>query len=692
MNKNTALFVVLLIVLAFATKTFSTPYAQNNNLYVFQYQATPSWYVSSASPNTLYTYAYPSSLSATVRRYTTAYSFATTNYWLSVSLGSIYNGASYDGDNYELRYSYSTTPGASGTFTYTLNQTVFKYNLNSTGTVGLYYKISASASLVYNVTVIFYSNNQQVYRYTASPSQTSVTYGWYSVSFSAPTGNNTLNMYVYCKYYSSSSTASFSLTLEIDKVTVQNGYLVNWYDGSYTMSYSSGVQSGLQTGATYTVSIETAVNYSKPVSLSPSPASYTYASSKGSLTVTAYYNAQSQSLASGTVTLPKPSGYGVLQYIAKAPQGYYIWTNSSTQEFLDEAYVSGSATALKVTLVQPSWKAVYTLAQKYVFSVLNSSSISVGSVLLPAGKYLVFVSSTDPSGNCYLKLNTTLLYSASFLNNTVLVPPQSGTSTITFTVQDYGVGYQLLQVADLQGRIVGSGLVGSTGQVALNLTPYTSYVLSVCKTGLCKSVGLVTISSSNIQLSVMPTVPTVKPASLVSAGYDYTDKMLIVNVSCQAPPCYVTIRKILANGTQATYVILPACQQPTCGYAIASPDPYFQVIANDSSGKLSQASTGLSVPLWNSPLGNVTSTLGNILDFNSLGVNVNDFIILLIGLAILYGAFTYRNWELGIIVLGVWVTVGTLLLGGSGKLMVPGLSLAIFGAVISYMLKREQQP
>jgi membrane-bound ClpP family serine protease len=71
---------------------------------------------------------------------------------------------------------------------------------------------------------------------------------------------------------------------------------------------------------------------------------------------------------------------------------------------------------------------------------------------------------------------------------------------------------------------------------------------------------------------------------------------------------------------------------------------------------------------------------------------VNDFIVLLFGLAIIYTAFTYRNWELAIIVYGVWLTLGTLLLGGTGKLVVPGLSLALVGAALSYMLKREQQP
>jgi hypothetical protein len=139
-------------------------------------------------------------------------------------------------------------------------------------------------------------------------------------------------------------------------------------------------------------------------------------------------------------------------------------------------------------------------------------------------------------------------------------------------------------------------------------------------------------------------------------------------------------------------VITQTCNTQLCSYTVSSEDPYFTVIVNDASGKTAQASTGLSVPLWQSPLGPVVNTIGRVMNLDAWGVNINDFIVLLIGLAVIYAAFTYRNWELAIIVFGVWLTVGTLLLGGSGRLMVPGISLALVGAAISYMLKREQAP
>jgi len=332
--------------------------------------------------------------------------------------------------------------------------------------------------------------------------------------------------------------------------------------------------------------------------------------------------------------------------------------------------------SLKMTLVVPA--STISLLDASINTLFTFSFKAQSSIML------------DGANVTYLKVNGNVYYLYPSSGQISISPP-SNPSTITFTVQDYGAGYQVLQAYDLQGKLVGSGLIGSTGQVAMNLTPYASYMITICKPGLCKSVGLVSISSSNIQLSVMPTLPSVKPASWLSASYDYADKMLIVNVSCQYPPCTVTVKKIYANGTQAQYT-LPACQQPLCSYAVVSPDPYFQVTANDSSGRQAQTNTGLSVPLWNSPLGNVTSMLGKTMNLDAWGVNINDFVVFLIGLAIIYAAFTYRNWELSIIVFGVWLTVGTLLLGGSGRLMVPGISLAFVGAALSYMLKREQQP
>jgi hypothetical protein len=355
----------------------------------------------------------------------------------------------------------------------------------------------------------------------------------------------------------------------------------------------------------------------------------------------------------------------------------------STSVFLDEAY--GTATGT-YTATLSSYTYVYTLAQNYALTLLDGTLNALASST-GTGKVTV-ASDVEVT---YLKLNTTLLYGASLLNNTTLNPPQAGVTAVTFTVQDYGFGYQSLQAFDLRGSVAASGLITSLGQVALNLTPYASYMLQVCKAGLCKAIGLVTISSSNIQLTVMPSIPAVKPPSLVSASYDYSGKQLIVNVSCASPPCTVTVKKILANGTQTAFASL-TCNTQLCSYAISAQDPYFLVTASDSSGKTAQASTGLSVPLWQSPLGSIVGTLGKTMNLDAFGVNVNDFIVFLIGLAIIYTAFTYRNWELGIIVFGVWLTIGTLLLGGSGRLVVPGLSLALVGAALSYMLKREQAP
>ena len=370
-----------------------------------------------------------------------------------------------------------------------------------------------------------------------------------------------------------------------------------------------------------------------------------------------------------------------VEWWARFPRSVATVTPSA-DAWLDEAHgtAAGSYTA---TLA--SYAYVYTLSQSYVLALLDGSLNTLANAT-GSGKVTV-ASDVEVT---YLKLNSSLLYGATLLNNTTLAPPQSGVTTVTFTVQDFGAGYQVLQAFDLQGRVAASNIITSLGQVVLNLTPYASYVLQVCKPGVCKAVGLVTISSSNIQLTVMPSIPAVKPPSWVSASYDYANKQLIVNVSCTSPPCAVTIKKVLANGTQATFAQL-TCNTEKCGYALSAEDPFLLVTAQDASGKTAQASTGLSAPIWQSPLGTVVGTLGKVMNLDAFGVNVNDLIVVLIGLGVVYAAFTFLTWEYAVIFLGIWLQVGTLLLGGSGRLIPPGIGLVIFGAVLSLLLRRERE-
>jgi hypothetical protein len=138
-------------------------------------------------------------------------------------------------------------------------------------------------------------------------------------------------------------------------------------------------------------------------------------------------------------------------------------------------------------------------------------------------------------------------------------------------------------------------------------------------------------------------------------------------------------------------IITQTCNAQLCSYTVYGEDPYFTVIVSDASGKYSQASTGLSVPLWQSPLGSIISTIGRITNLDAFGVNVNDFIIVLLGLGVIYAAFTFLTWEYAVIFLGIWLSVGTLLLGGSGKLVPPGLGLVVFGAILSLLLRKERE-
>jgi hypothetical protein len=426
--------ILLLAAVITAVSAWAEPYAQGGNVYVYQV-SPPSWYVAAASYGTLYTYAYPSSPTVTVRRFTQLYSFATSNVWLRLASGQVYSGASYDGDNYEYRLTLTQSYSSGGTFTYTWSGNLFSFTASGSGTVSFYVRVGASSHTIYNVTVVLYRDGAQVGRLTWSGSQSpGYTSQWSQLSFSV-SGSHTISAYVYVRHYAlPPDQGTLTVTVEVDRIAVSGAYIVNTADLSATASPTGGAQqSGLQVRAVYTATLSSDVDAAQVVSVSPAPASYTYSYSKPTLSVTAFYNAQTQSLSSGTVALPKPGGYTVLQYIARAPQGLIVITNGT--DYLDEAYAPGSARALQVALVQPSWRAVYTLAQRYALSVLNSSTATVGSVpAIPAGKYIIIASKADPADKCYLKLNSTLLFSAASLNNTVLNVPGSYSYIIAFSL------------------------------------------------------------------------------------------------------------------------------------------------------------------------------------------------------------------------------------------------------------------
>ena len=633
--------------------------------------------------------------------------------------------------------------------------------------------------------------------------------------------------------------------------------------------------------------------------------------------------------------------------------------------------------------------------------LLDAAMSRVAALHVPAGGAQLRV-----LGATYLKVGSAALYLPG-LAGTARVAPAPGAVQVAFTVQDFGAGYEVVEAYDLQGRLVGRAPVGATGQAAMNLTPGATYMIQLCKGAqLCKAVGLVSITSQSIVLTVMPSVPEVKPPSWVSAAYDHSLKALIVNVSCSAPPCTVRVAKnvlwynywmmrmpvqlqagwnlvflrksstvgasgiwahvnasswsevrfgdesglperflphsvIWSNGTHAQvlvyapspgtyylywqpsvsvsdasqphpfiacvggvcgvhfdgvddYAVVPnnnmdftygvmaealvrlarvntgyhqrlvqrtepsanvggfslqelggkwqfwvyvsgvgwsgaqaggaqagtwvhvtgyydgsevrlyvngslaasssapgevnaaytptnllmrsydaryaqgylsmlrlhrhtspggwvlalsleaepqylydvnwdgrvdwldlsgnnnhaalynfhatgsflsgwrrqrqdvllatlQCSAEKCGYVIYHDDPLFTVLVTDAEGRNSTAYTGMSVPLWQSPLGPVVERLGRAMNLDAWGVSVNDFVILLLGLAIVFAAFTYRSWEYAVIALGAWLSIGTLLLGGSGALAYPGFALLAFGAVLSLLLRKARE-
>jgi hypothetical protein len=535
------------------------------------------------------------------------------------------------------------------------------------------------------------------------------------VCLSAPSATS----YLYAPRLSVSSTAYFYA--HIVNGTLPSGSRLGF---SYTfgdVAYSSnpGVQAAFNTVYVYVADASMSTIASMSTGLPTSKVVFVMARRSTYLTV---WNATSTwySGATGSTGLAATAYYPSVKVVAGGAVCVGLLALSTSPVPLFSASYTARVVSIPL-LVYSSQPFNVTAPKQYtLINVFLSSNVPRGSRMLtltvPAGTTVLYDSAMnllfafsfktqttivlDGTNVTYAKVNGNVYYLYPSSGKITISPPSSPT-TVTFTVQDYGAGYQALQdygagyqallAYDLSDNLVASAPITALGQAALNLTPYASYLLQVCKPGVCKAVGLVTISSANIQLTVMPSIPAVNPPSWVSAAYDYTGKQLIVNVSCTSPPCSVTIRKVLVNGTQVGFAQL-TCNAQLCGYALSAQDPYFLVTVQDASGKTAQASTGLSVPLWQSPLGSIVNTIGRVTNLDAFGVNVNDFVIVLVGLAVMYLGFTFRNWELAVLAFGAWLTLGTLLLGGSGRLVLPGLSLALVGAALSYMLRRELQP
>jgi hypothetical protein len=129
------------------------------------------------------------------------------------------------------------------------------------------------------------------------------------------------------------------------------------------------------------------------------------------------------------------------------------------------------------------------------------------------------------------------------------------------------------------------------------------------------------------------------------------------------------------------------CTTSSCLFTFYTGNPGFEVMVTDSAGYTYNVYTGLS--LTPPPqLAGLASQLTKIMDFKGLGVSPVDFLILLIVLAVMWAGFTYLNWELAILTGGILLTFLSALFGGSGTLVFSGITLVLFGAVISYIIKR----
>jgi hypothetical protein len=287
-----------------------------------------------------------------------------------------------------------------------------------------------------------------------------------------------------------------------------------------------------------------------------------------------------------TVTVNAPLLFNAtfMYFVARFPKP--IVTASGGTAFLDELYGTATGT-YAVTLA--SYVYVYTLAQRYTVTLYDAAMVQLASAT-GSGKVTV-ASDVAP---VYVKLNATLFYSATAINNSVLNPPSSGTSSITFQIQDYGQNYEVLKAYDLQGRLVHSSQIDTLRNAVLNLTAYASYQLALWKPGVERAFGTLTISQSNYVITLLPTVPMSIPANAIQAWYNQSDANFYVVVNCSNPPCTVLLRKYYPNGTNVVLATW-TCTQNYCRYTLLASDPLVSAEATDATGAKMMSFAGTSL-------------------------------------------------------------------------------------------------
>ncbi|MEM1929923.1 MAG: hypothetical protein QXH81_08155, partial [Thermofilaceae archaeon] len=236
---------------------------------------------------------------------------------------------------------------------------------------------------------------------------------------------------------------------------------------------------------------------------------------------------------------------GIYTSFTPSPTGMWIHVSTqTTAAYYSDVVWTGATTIAPGTRVNVAHRYRLTVPHNvtlaHVYPDAGSASISIA-----AGDYYII---DDAAAPAWLNVST----AAGWVR---VVEPQTGEhirlapipSTqvfVSFYVQDYGQGYTQLRVYTQDGRVAWRDAISAVTQSAVaRLQPYAVYVIALWKPGEERALGPIVVDKTSFTLTVLPRVAQPPPPPSATVTYNSSIGAYVVDVSCAAPPCTVTMVK-----------------------------------------------------------------------------------------------------------------------------------------------------
>ncbi|MEM4562474.1 MAG: LamG domain-containing protein [Thermofilum sp.] len=255
------------------------------------------------------------------------------------------------------------------------------------------------------------------------------------------------------------------------------------------------------------------------------------------------------------LTVPGSGRQPVYAAVANASGVYMSFTPTPTSMWVSVATLTTAVYYSNVVWTAPVTISPGTrvnVAHRYRLTVPHNVTLAhvypdtgSASVSITAGDYYII---DDAAAPAWINASTTSgwvkVVEPQWDEHIRLAPIPSTQVFVSFYVQDYGQGYTQLRVYTQDGRIAWRDAISAITQSAVaRLQPYGVYVIALWKPGEERALGPLIIDKTSFTLTVLPRVTQPPPPPSASVTYNSSIGAYVVDVSCAAPPCTVTLVK-----------------------------------------------------------------------------------------------------------------------------------------------------